>query len=113
SADIGDAVCSVNIQGRHENAGGAVQGGVIFTLADFAFAVAANCGGGLVVSLSSSISFIGQPHGASIAAHAKLRAETSRICFYDVDVTDSAGTLIARVDVTGYKKNRGMAKKNS
>ena len=31
--------CSMEITGAHRNAGGAVQGGAIFTLADLAFAV--------------------------------------------------------------------------
>ena len=52
------AVCSLDLNGSHRNAVGAVMGGVMFTLADFAFAVAANSGGRTVVTLTSSISFI-------------------------------------------------------
>ncbi len=36
------AVCSLHITENHLNAGGKVQGGAIFTLADTAFAMAAN-----------------------------------------------------------------------
>ncbi len=36
------AKCSLKLGSRHRNAMGAVMGGVYFTLADFAFAVAAN-----------------------------------------------------------------------
>ena len=36
----GTAVCSVTLSPRHQNANGGIMGGVIFTLADFAFAVA-------------------------------------------------------------------------
>ena len=40
----GTSKCSFEIETRHLNGGGIVQGGAIFTLADFAFAVAANTG---------------------------------------------------------------------
>ena len=36
------AKCSLKLGSHHRNAMGAVMGGVYFTLADFAFAVAAN-----------------------------------------------------------------------
>ncbi len=35
-------VCSLKLGPDHLNAGGTVQGGVVFTLADFAFAIACN-----------------------------------------------------------------------
>ena len=44
SVTEGDASCALDITGEHLNAVGAVQGGAVFTLADFAFAVATNCG---------------------------------------------------------------------
>ena len=51
----GCAGCSLTIADGHKNAGGSVQGGAIFTLADFAFAVAANLLGKMTVSASNSI----------------------------------------------------------
>lgn len=41
-ADEGYAKCWLEIQPHHLNAAGTVMGGAIFTLADFAFAVASN-----------------------------------------------------------------------
>ena len=54
--EVGDgyAVCGVNLDENHFNADGIVQGGVIYTLADSAFAVAANSGEFFTVTLSSS-----------------------------------------------------------
>ena len=42
--DVSDhyAKCVLKVEDRHRNAMGSVMGGVYFTLADFAFAVAAN-----------------------------------------------------------------------
>ena len=38
----GSALCSVDLKAEHRNAVGGVMGGVLFTLADLAFAAAAN-----------------------------------------------------------------------
>lgn len=56
---------------RHLNAAGTVQGGALFTLADFAFAVAANAGGVLTVSLQNSISFLRAAKPARLTARAE------------------------------------------
>lgn len=104
SAQPGEAVCRMTATEHHQNAGGAVQGGAIFTLADFAFAAAANCGGELTVSINNNISFLTTARGGELSAHAVMRRATKRICFYDVTVTDELGTLIATMSVTGYCK---------
>lgn len=39
-AEPGHAVCAMTLESRHRNAAGTPQGGAVFTLADFAFAVA-------------------------------------------------------------------------
>ena len=44
SVETGRAVCALEISQGHVNSDGFVQGGAIFTLADSAFAVAANLG---------------------------------------------------------------------
>ena len=56
---VGDhyAKCSLRIEENHRNAMGAVMGGVYFTLADFAFAVAANWQHMETVSLNSEIAY--------------------------------------------------------
>ena len=42
SAEPRHAVCTLSLRPEHLNAAGTPMGGVLFTLADFAFAVAAN-----------------------------------------------------------------------
>ena len=63
--EIGEyyARCSMPVTPLHKNAAGAVMGGAIFTLADFAFAVAANVGGVLTVTTTASVSFVGTCKG--------------------------------------------------
>ena len=69
--DDGYAKCSLEIQPHHLNAGGTVMGGAIFTLADFAFAVASNWNKPLNVSTTSQITFLGTAKGARLVAEAR------------------------------------------
>lgn len=101
-AAAGYAVCSLRITENHFNAGGAVQGGAIFTLADTAFAMAANNQGNLTVSVSNSISYLKGTKGHTLYATAKLKSASKRLCNYEVEVTDNLDQLIATMTVTGY-----------
>ena len=58
--EIGEdcSICSVTLTDDHKNAYGGVMGGVIFTLADFAFAVCANN----IHALSVAMQKIGRAH---------------------------------------------------
>ena len=104
-AEEGYAKCTVIPNEHHLNAGGAVQGGLTFTLADFAFAVASNCTGSLTVSLENNISFIAPPKG-KMTAIARVVRETKSVAFCDVEVFDETQKIIAKMSVTGYKKGK-------
>ena len=97
------AVCSLLITGSHRNAIGAVMGGVYFTLADFAFAVAANWEKIGWVSLHSDISFLTSAKGKQLIAKAHCVKEGKTTACYRVDVTDDLGNLTATVTITGYR----------
>ncbi len=97
------AVCSFEIGPNHLNAGGNVMGGAIFTLADFAFAVASNNRGGLVVSIENSIQFIGSSKGSKLIATAIPDKVGRSMVFYTVKVEDDLGKLIAKVSVVGKR----------
>jgi len=99
----GYAKCTVVPNEHHMNAGNAVQGGLTFTLADFAFAVASNCTGNLTVSLENNISFISPPKG-KMTAIAKVSRETKSVAFCDVEVFDETEKVVAKMSVTGFKK---------
>ena len=82
---------------------GAVMGGAIFTLADFAFAVAANCGGGAItVSLNSQITYLSGAKGVKLIAEANCVRQGKTTCYYRVTVSDELGTQVAEVVTTGY-----------
>jgi len=104
--EIGEnyAKCSLKITDRHRNAMGGVMGGVPFTLADFAFAVAVNHEAMRTVSLSSNIAFIGMAKGDHLIAEAKCVKNGRTTCYYTISITDELGTKVAEVTTTGFNK---------
>ena len=102
-ADVGYAKCYVDITDKHHNAENYVMGGVIFTLADFAFAVAANTGSPVTVTLSGKIDFFSGTRAKRLYAVAEIEKDGKHICFYRVTVTDDEKNVIAMVSENGYK----------
>ena len=104
--EVGDgyAVCSLTIRERHKNAVGGVMGGVPFTLADFAYAVATNHKEPKWVSLSSNIAFLGTAKGTRLIATAKQIKSGRSTNYYQVDVTDDLENPVACVTITGFSK---------
>ena len=100
----GSAQCSMTVEKRHQNSLGIVMGGAIFTLADFAFGVAANKDKMGTVTVSSSIAFLGTPKGHRLIAKAECVKNGRTTCYYTVSVTDELGTRVAEVTVTGFNK---------
>ncbi len=100
-AYYGYAKVSMTIEARHCNALGIPMGGAIFTLADFAFAVAANQGRD-VVTQASQITFLKAAQGSRLIAEARQVKDGKRVCFYEVKVNDDLGTEVAFVTINGY-----------
>lgn len=89
----------------HLNAGDTTQGGAIFTLADLALAAAANSRGRLSLSLNSSISFfLPSGPGDVLTAEAKEKFVQKRTGYYQVDITNQRGELVACFETTVYRK---------
>lgn len=100
---VGDkyARCSLKLNEGHCNATGQVMGGVMYTLADFTFAVAANFKQPLTVTTVSQISYLGPVKGDTLYGESKLIKDGKRNCFYQIMITDNIGTEIAMVSVNG------------
>lgn len=95
------AKCELALDDRHRNAMGAVMGGVIFTLADFCFAVAANAEKLSVVSVSSNIVYLNAVRGNMLIADAQCLKYGRKNCFFKISVTDELGTQVAEVEEIG------------
>lgn len=104
SAEPGHAVVRMEVGPQHLNGLGFVQGGAIFTLADYAFAAASNAKGSATLGINAGISYFRTPRGRILTAEAKEVSSTNRLCTYSVDVLDEDNELIARLTATGYIK---------
>ena len=103
----GYAKCSMEIEPRHCNALGIPMGGAMFTLADFAFAVAANQNGREVVTQASQITFLTPARGTHLIAVARQVKDGRKTCFYQITVSDDQGTEVAFVTVNGFVVKAG------
>ncbi len=105
--ELGDhySKCSLVLNEHHRNAVGGIMGGVYFTLADFAFAVASNWQQAGVVGLNCDASFIGVPKTERIIAEARLIKDGRTICCYNVDIRDELGNPVAAVQCVGFRKS--------
>ena len=95
--------CGMALTERHSNANGGVMGGAIFTLADFAFAVAVNNVHRPTVAQQVSINYLSPPRGCRLTAVARCVKDGRATCVYNVDVSDDTGRAVAQFVGTGYK----------
>ena len=106
-ADTHYAVCKMRITENHLNAGGAVQGGAIFTLADTVFAMAVNQEK-FTVAINNNISYLKSSRGSTLIATAKLVSASKKICTCEVEVKDDLGELIAKMTGTGFITDKAL-----
>ena len=97
------AVLSVQLESKHRNAMNQVQGGVMFTLADFSFAIASGYKRPITVTLSAEIKYMSRMNGDKLIAEAVCLKDGRSTCFYGIDIRDELGTPVAYVTATGYR----------
>jgi acyl-CoA thioesterase len=87
---------AMTVRGDMVNGHGICHGGVIFTLADSAFAFACNSHGQAMVAAGASIEFLAPaPRGVRLTATATETSRTSRGGIYDVVVAGETGEPLA------------------
>lgn len=95
------AQCSLDIEDRHMAVGNHVMGGAIYTLADFAFAVASNSGNQITFTTSSNITYLSQPKDKKLIADCKCVKDGRQTCYYETKITDGLGNIVACVTSSG------------
>lgn len=100
----GRAVAKMKVKDEHLNGINTVHGGAIFTLADFAFAVAANSHGRVTVAINVSISFMKAATNGTLTAIAKEISLNPKIASYTVNIYDDQDVLIAIFQGMAYRK---------
>jgi len=98
----------VELRAGHLNGVGIAQGGLLFTLADLAFAAACNSHGTVAVAVDVSISFMKAVSRGVLVAEAREEARTARVSTCLVRVTDEAGDLVALFKGTAYRKKETL-----
>ena len=98
----------MKVQPRHLNAVGSVQGGAIFTLADFAFAAASNAHGTVAVGINVNITYLKGVRSGILTAEAREVALNPKLGSYTVDIRDETGALIAVFQGLVYRKGETL-----
>jgi len=101
----GEAIGKMTITPNHLNGLGTVQGGALFTLADYVCAAAANSRGKSAVSLDGQIDFLKSVSKGTLTAHAKEISLGRTIATYNVTVTNEDNQLIAIFHAKFFRKD--------
>ncbi|WP_420003746.1 hydroxyphenylacetyl-CoA thioesterase PaaI [Arenibacterium sp. LLYu02] len=98
TVDEGQATLALTVEPHHCNGHGICHGGVIFLLADSAFAFACNSRNQATVAQHNMISFVAPGRlGDQLRAEAREVSLTGRSGLYDVSVRNQEGQLIAEM----------------
>jgi len=92
----GSAVCRMGVRDDMLNGHATCHGGLIFTLADTAFAYACNAGNRATVALTCQVTFIAPARASDVlTASAREQSRTGRTGVYDVEVRRADGAIVA------------------
>jgi len=103
---LGRAVAKMPIKPIHLNGMGSVQGGALFTLADLAFAAAANSHGQAAVGINCSINYMKAVSTGTLTAEAKEDALNPKLGSYTVRIMNDEGDLVAIFQGLAYRKKQ-------
>ena len=108
----GWAKASMKIEPFHYNGAKTVHGGAIFTLADFAFAVASNSHGTLAMGINTCISFVKAATKGTLYADAREQARNRKLASYSIQITDDVNDVVAIFQGIVYRKNESIIPAN-
>jgi acyl-CoA thioesterase len=104
SVSPGHATAKMVLHPHHLNGLQTIQGGAIFTLADFTFAAAANSHGTVAVAINANITFMKAAGTGTLWAEAREVSKNFKIGSYLVEVKDDQGDLVAQFQGLAYRK---------
>jgi len=105
----GRATARLALRPEHLNSAGSAHGGVIFALADAAFAAASNSHGTLALAIEASISYFAAVREGVLVAEAREVACNPKLATYVIDVRDGSGARVAQMRGTVYRKRQRLA----
>ncbi len=104
----GRAVVQMRVTPEHWNGLRSAHGGAIFTLADFAFAVAANSYGTVAVAVNVSITYQKAVAAGVLRAEAREISKNHKLGTYTVEITDEQGEIVALFQGLAYRKSEKL-----
>lgn len=100
----GYSKAELTVTPEHINGAGVCQGGVMYTLADLAFAAVANSRGILSLGISNTITFMKSAQvGDRLTAECKEVLDHHRLPYCDVQVHNQRGELVAVMTGLAYR----------
>lgn len=100
----GYSCAELTVEERHLNGAGVCQGGVIYTLADLAFAAVANSRGILTLGISNNITFVKSAHlGDHIKAECIEQVNHHKLPYCDIKVSNAQGETLAIMTGLAYR----------
>jgi acyl-CoA thioesterase len=107
--EVRPAYCACRMTVRHEmvNGFGVAHGGIVFSLADSAFAFACNTQGRIAMSIENGITYPQPVHpGDVLTAAATEDTASRRLGFYRVAVTNQRRETVGLFHGTAYKTSQ-------
>jgi acyl-CoA thioesterase len=103
----GRAAVALTLRDEHINFNDTCHGGVIFTLADTAFGLAANSHGFIAAGIDAHITYqVSAKAGDTVTATAVEVSRSRKIAVYRVDITRGDGTVLSVFTGTVYITTR-------
>lgn len=103
----GFARAELTVGEMHVNAAGVCQGGVIYTLADFAFAAVANSRGIVTLGISNTLTLLKSAKiGDTLTAECTELLDHHKLPYCDIGVFNQNKELIAVMTGLGYRLNK-------
>jgi len=102
----GFAKAEVRIAPHHLNGAGVLHGGLLFTLADFAFAAAVNSYGTVTLSVAAQITYFDKSTEGLIIAEAREVSRSNKLIHCDIEIRHESGDLLANFKGTAYRTSQ-------
>ena len=103
----GYAKTAVTLTEEMQNFHFSANGGLVFSLADYAFAVASNSHGQVAVGINTHMAFTAAGKvGEELICTAKEVNKGGRLAVYQMEVHNEAGELKARMEGTVYRMKK-------
>jgi acyl-CoA thioesterase len=106
--DQGRATARMELSPGHHNSFGVTHGGALFSLADLAFAVAANTHEVVSLSINAHMQYIKATRTGMLIARAYEVSSSRKLGMYRVDITDDTGDIVATFEGMVYRKKERL-----